>query len=191
MRPVVSLLLVGGLTYPAYAQSAAMRGFLTKDIADEQKIEQQAQAVPDPARFRKYMDFLAAEPHHAGSPRSKAVAEYLLGTLKEWGLDAHIEQFEALLPYPTVRQVEVVGPKPYVAKLREPAVPEDPDSADAGGLPPYNAYAASGEAPPLVMSSTWLTRARIHRARRTLHLSEIGRARASFRDLWRKTCVHR
>jgi len=32
------------------------------------------------------------------------------------------------------------------------------------------AYAVSGEAPPLVMSATWLTRARIHRARRTLHL---------------------
>ena len=65
MRPVVSLLLVGALTYPAYAQSAAMRGFLTKDIADEQKIEQQAQAIPDPARLRKYMDFLAAEPEWA------------------------------------------------------------------------------------------------------------------------------
>ena len=52
------------------------------------RLEQQAQAIPDPARLRKYMDFLASEPHHAGSPRSKAVAEYLLGTLKEWGLDA-------------------------------------------------------------------------------------------------------
>ena len=122
MKAVVSFLLAAALTYPAYPQSAAMRGFLTKDVADEQKIERQAQAVPDPARLRKYMDFLAGEPHHAGSPRSKAVAEYLLGTLKEWGLDAHIEQFEALLPYPTVRQVEVMGPKPYVAKLREPSV---------------------------------------------------------------------
>jgi N-acetylated-alpha-linked acidic dipeptidase len=145
MKPVVSLALAGALTYPAYSQSQAMRGFLTKDFANERKTEQQAQAIPDPARLRKYMDFLASEPHHAGSPRSKVVAEYLLGTLKEWGLDARIEQFEALLPYPTVRQVEVVGPKPYIAKLREPPVPEDPDSSDVGGLPPYNAYAASGD----------------------------------------------
>ena len=90
-----------------------MRGFLTKDVPGEQKIEQQAQAIPDAVRLRKYVDFLAGEPHHAGSPRSKAVAEYILGALKEWGLDAQIEQFEALLPYPTVRLVEVIGPKPY------------------------------------------------------------------------------
>jgi N-acetylated-alpha-linked acidic dipeptidase len=122
-----------------------MRGFLTKDVPAEQKLEQQAQTIPEAAHLRKYVDFLAGAPHHAGSPRAKAVAEYILGALKEWGLDAQIEQFEALLPYPTVRQVEVIGPRPYIAKLREPAVPEDPNSADAGGLPPYNAYAASGD----------------------------------------------
>jgi N-acetylated-alpha-linked acidic dipeptidase len=145
MRSAVFLLLAAMLCPALYSQSAAMRGFLTKDVPDERKIEQQAQAIPDPVRLSKYVDFLASEPHHAGSPRSKAVAEYLAGTLKEWGLDARIEQFEALLPYPTVRQVEVIGPRPYVAGLREPAVPEDPHSADPGGLPPYNAYAASGD----------------------------------------------
>jgi N-acetylated-alpha-linked acidic dipeptidase len=73
------------------------------------------------------------------------VADYILGSLKEWGLDATVEQFEALLPYPTVRQVEVIGPKPYVAKLREPIVPEDPTSGQTGQLPPFNAYAATGD----------------------------------------------
>jgi N-acetylated-alpha-linked acidic dipeptidase len=145
MRLTVSLLLAGTLSPAIYSQNAAMRGFLAKDVPGERRVEQQALAIPETARLRKYLDFLAAEPHHAGSPRSKAVAEYILGALKEWGLDAQIEQFEALLPYPTIRQVEVVGPKPYVAKLREPRVPEDPDSADAGGLPPYNAYSASGD----------------------------------------------
>ncbi|MBV8571736.1 MAG: M28 family peptidase, partial [Acidobacteriaceae bacterium] len=70
---------------------------------------------------------------------------YILGQLKEWGLDAEIEEFEALLPYPTVREVEVIGPKRYVAKLREPVVPQDPSSGDAHQLPTYNAYGASGD----------------------------------------------
>jgi N-acetylated-alpha-linked acidic dipeptidase len=122
-----------------------MRGFLTKDIADEQGFEKQAQSVPDTGRLRKYMDFMAGEPHNAGSPRSKVVAEYVLGNFKEWGLDAHIEEFEALLPTPTVRQVEVTGPKRYVAKLKEPVVPEDPNSGDAHQLPTYNAYGATGD----------------------------------------------
>lgn len=95
--------------------------------------------------MRKYMEFQAAEPHNAGSPRCKVVAEYILGMLKEWGLDAHLEEFEPLLPYPSVRQVEVVGPKRYVAKLKEPAITIDPSSGQANQLPTYNAYAASGE----------------------------------------------
>jgi N-acetylated-alpha-linked acidic dipeptidase len=123
-----------------------MRGFQVKDIAGEQKLERQAQAVPDSARLRQYVDFMAAEPHHAGSPRSKAVAEYILGMFKKWGLNASIEEFEALMPYPTVREVEVLGPKPFVAQLREPAVSQDKDSGDPNQLPTFNAYGASGDA---------------------------------------------
>lgn len=122
-----------------------MRGFLSKDIPEEQTLEREAQSVPDTGRLRQYMDFMAAEPHNAGSPRSRVVAEYVLGQFKEWGLDAHIEEFEALLPTPTFRQVEVIGPKHYLAKLKEPVVPEDPDSGDSHQLPTYNAYGASGD----------------------------------------------
>jgi N-acetylated-alpha-linked acidic dipeptidase len=93
----------------------------------------------------KYMDFIAAEPHQAGSARSKQVAEYIQGLLKEWGLDAQIESFEPLLPYPTVRKVEVLAPKRYEAKLRELPFPQDPDSSEPNQLPTYNAYSASGD----------------------------------------------
>ncbi len=147
MRVLVWLALLGAFSPFAHAQnnSATIRGFLTKDIPDEQKLEEQVQTVPDPGRMRQYMNFMAREPHNAGSPRSKAVAEYILGSLKEWGLDARIEEFESLLPTPTIRQVEVVSPKRFVAKLKEPFIPADPDSGDAHQLPTYNAFAASGD----------------------------------------------
>ncbi len=146
MRRVLPLFLsVSLLPIPSYAQTPSIRGFLLKDLPGEQKLEQQAQATPDPARLREYMNFIAGEPHQAGSPRSKVVAEHIVGMLKEWGLDAHIEEFEALMPYPTVRQVEVTGPKPFVAKMKEPVVPQDPDSGDANQLPTYNAYGATGD----------------------------------------------
>ena len=128
-----------------YAQGIAMRGFLTKDVPAEQKLEQQVRTIPDPDRLRKYMDFIASQPHNAGSPQSKAIAEYILGRLKEWGLDAGVERFEALMPYPTVRQVEVLGPRRYVAKLKEPAVPQDPNSREAHQLSTFNAYGATGD----------------------------------------------
>ena len=145
MRPAFSFFACILLSVSALAQTVTIRGFQTKEVAGEQKLERQAQAVPDSARLRQYVDFMAAKPHHAGSPRSRAVAEYILGMFKEWGLNANIEEFEALMPYPTVRQVEVLGPKPFVAKLREPAVPQDEDSGDPNQLPTFNAYAASGD----------------------------------------------
>ena len=129
----------------ASGQMSSIRGFPVREVPDEQKLEQQAQAVPDPVRLKSYMTFIAGEPHNAGSPRSKATAEYILGLLKDWGLDAHIEEFEALMPFPTVRVVEVLGPRRYSAKLKEPIVPQDPDSADPRQLPTYNAYGASGD----------------------------------------------
>jgi N-acetylated-alpha-linked acidic dipeptidase len=143
-RSVRSLLAVV-LAIPAWSASSALRGFLQKDVPAEQKWEQQVQQIPDAANLRKYLTVMAAEPHNAGSPRSKAVAEYLLSRLTEWGLDTHIEQFEALMPYPTVRQVEVVAPKSYTMKLKEPQVAQDPTSGQSGQLPTYNAYGASGD----------------------------------------------
>jgi N-acetylated-alpha-linked acidic dipeptidase len=133
------------LTFTCFAQDAGLRGFLQRDIPGEQHLEQQALALPDPAHLRRYMDFMAAQPHNAGSPRSKVIAEYVRGSFKEWGLDVHIEEFEALLPFPTVRQLEILSPHRFVARLREPAFAQDPDSSDAHQLPTYNAYGATGD----------------------------------------------
>ena len=36
----------------------------------------------------------------AGTPQSKQTAEAILAELRGYGLDTHIEQFEALLPQP-------------------------------------------------------------------------------------------
>ncbi len=39
----------------------------------------------------------------------------------------------------------MTAPVKFRAQLKEPALPEDPDTAEAGQLPPYNAYSASGD----------------------------------------------
>lgn len=140
MRLFLSLLLASGLL-PA---QDAIRGFSPSDIQQRKALETRLRRMPDPVRIGGYLKHMAAGPHHAGSPASKAVAEYALGLLKSWGYDARIEEFEALLPYPTRRSLEMTAPVPFKARLREPAVKEDPDSSDANQLPTYNAYSASG-----------------------------------------------
>ncbi len=145
-RPL--LLLVFAL--PAFTQApgtapAPIRGFPPDAWKAEHDREEQAKAVPKAERLRIYMERMASKPHHAGSPGSKAVADYLVAQLTEWGLDARIETFESLLPYPTTRILEMTAPVKFRASLKEPPIEEDPDTSDDTQLPPFNAYSASGD----------------------------------------------
>ncbi len=130
---------------PAGAQQPA-RGFLAGQWEEQRGIEERFRAIPDPARMREYMEYMAGEPHIAGfGDGSLRVAEYALEQFRSFGLDAWIEETEALMPIPLDRHVEVLGPEPYTLRLAEPGVPEDPDSSDPGRLPTYNAFAADGD----------------------------------------------
>ena len=138
---------------PALSESP-IRGFPADDWSAQHDREDKAKAIPQAGRIQIYMQRIASKPHHAGSPGSKAVADYLAAQLKDWRLDVHTEEFEALLPYPTVRVLEMTSPVKFRAQLKEPALVEDPDTADAGQLPSYNAYSASGDVTaPLVYAN--------------------------------------
>ena len=85
------------------ATDDSIRGFDPASQAQEITWEQHARAVPDAARIGEFIKRFSNQPHLAGTPQSKQTAEGLLAQLREYGLDAHIEQFEALLPTPKVR----------------------------------------------------------------------------------------
>jgi N-acetylated-alpha-linked acidic dipeptidase len=95
--------------------------------------------------IREHIRKMSEVPHHAGSAGSRAVAEYAVEQLKSFGLNAVIEEFEALLPYPKARRVELIEPKSHIAALQEPRISEDKDSGDEGQLPTYNAYSGDGD----------------------------------------------
>jgi N-acetylated-alpha-linked acidic dipeptidase len=142
---MIRLLLL--VLFPAlvYCAEPGLRGFPAKEAQQQRAWEEKARAVPQPEKIAEYIRTISDRPHHAGSPASKAVAEYVLKTLQGWGFDASIEEFEALLPTPTARKLELIAPFRFEAKLAEPAIPEDPDSSDQGQLPTYNAYSMGGD----------------------------------------------
>ncbi|MBL8296232.1 MAG: M28 family metallopeptidase [Bryobacterales bacterium] len=146
-RGLVVALLAGQLVWG----QTQVRGFTEDQAAVLRDLERKLKAVPDPVRARAYMEKMAAEPHHAGAPATKAVAEYALGLFQQWGYDAKIEVFEALLPFPTARSLEMTAPVKFKAKLAEPVLKEDPDSGDKNQLPLYNAYSASGDVAGLLV----------------------------------------
>ncbi|MDQ6699573.1 MAG: folate hydrolase, partial [Acidobacteriota bacterium] len=99
MRLVVALLLPVSL----FCAETSIRGFPAEALAAQKKWEEKARAIPEAARVGRYIQRMSDDPHLAGTPASKAVADYLLGLMREWGLDARIEEFEALLPTPVSR----------------------------------------------------------------------------------------
>jgi N-acetylated-alpha-linked acidic dipeptidase len=129
------------------ADEAPLAGYSVESSRVERDWEQKFRSTPDPANLRAYMQRLSAHPHNVGSPYDKDNAEWILAKFKEFGLDAHIESFNVLFPTPKERLVELVEGGPhFVAKLQEPAVPEDPTSnQQSEQLPTYNAYSADGD----------------------------------------------
>jgi N-acetylated-alpha-linked acidic dipeptidase len=123
-----------------------LRGYTAEHSATEVQWEQKFRALPDTARLRENMRRLSARPHHVGSPYDKDNAEWLLAQLKSYGLDAQIEQFEALFPTPKSRKLELLGAKKFTAKLDEPVLAIDPTSNQKDEqLPTYNAYSRDGD----------------------------------------------
>ena len=126
--------------------SAPLDGFSVDAGRAERAWESKFRALPDPAILRSTMQRISAHPHHVGTEYDRANAERILSLFREWGWDAHIENFEVLFPTPRERRVELVEPTHFLAKLEEPTVSGDPTSDQhAEQLPTYNAYSIDGD----------------------------------------------
>jgi N-acetylated-alpha-linked acidic dipeptidase len=135
------------LGHHVIADEQPLFGYSAASSRTERQWEEKLRGIPSPENLRSYMQLLSAHPHHVGSPYDKDNAEWLASKFKEFGLDTHIEQFDVLFPTPKERLVELVegGPK-FVAKLQEPALPQDPTSnQQSEQLPTYNAYSIDGD----------------------------------------------
>ncbi len=136
MRTVLlRVLAAGGLLaaaqWPLQAADAALEARFDAGIRSEDQLA--------------WMKEMASAPNHVGSPHDKANAEANLARFREWGWDAHIEEFQVLYPTPLSTKLELV--KPVRVKLggQEPAIPEDPTSGVRGMLPPYVAFQGDGD----------------------------------------------
>ena len=98
------------------------------DQKDQKDLESQFDSVLDPKNLDEWMKHMSSKPHHVGSPWSKQNAEYVVKHFKSWGLEASIETFEVLVPFPKVMKLELIEPKKVSLKLNEPALKEDATS---------------------------------------------------------------
>ncbi|HEX6169668.1 MAG TPA: PA domain-containing protein, partial [Chitinophagaceae bacterium] len=108
--------------------------------------EKQYDAQLNAKNLDTWMQFLTSHPHHVGSPQGKANAEYMANLFRSWGYQTEIAEYHVLFPTPKTRVLELLGAKPYKAKLEEAALKEDKTSGQKSEqLPSYNIYSADGD----------------------------------------------
>lgn len=126
--------------------TASIDGFSAESTRTERDWEAKFRALPSPANMRNCMQRISARPHHLATEFDRANAEWILSQFREWGWDAHIEDFEVLFPTPKERLVEMTAPTRFKAKMEEPTVDSDPTSDQhREQLPTYNAYSLDGD----------------------------------------------
>ena len=125
---------------------SSMLGFTTANAARQQSLEQRFDAQLNAADQRRWLEQMSSQPNQVGSPHDKANAEFMLTKFRQWGWDAHIETFSVLYPTPKKVALELLGPRPFTAALKEPAIAGDATSdIHDGALPPYNIYGGDGD----------------------------------------------
>ena len=119
-------------------------GFTAAHVAAQQAVERTIARFPSRRRIEADHRFLTAEPHPAGSPRDRALAEW---TRDQWlaaGLDdVQIVEHRVLLPNGRDAGVEMITPHRWMATLRER--PDDPLA--------FHAYGASGDVTAAVVDA--------------------------------------
>jgi N-acetylated-alpha-linked acidic dipeptidase len=141
-----------GYFFAATPEQPQIYGFTARSSSVERSIERRFLALPSSTRASDAHAFLTAEPHVAGSPRDRVLAEWVRDRWREAGLDrVEIVEHDVLLPYATEVTVEMSRPqgegapaKVWRASLKEDPVAGDPSSTRDVGLP-YHAYSASGD----------------------------------------------
>ena len=145
MKKIVMLALICGNLLHASAQRKLI-GFTEAGSTSQLKWEKEFDAGLSTKNLDTWMQFLSSRPHHVGSVQDKANADYMANLFKSWGYETSIDVYYVLFPTPKFRQLELLGAKPYKAKLEEQTLKEDRTSGQKSEqLPTYNAYSADGD----------------------------------------------
>jgi N-acetylated-alpha-linked acidic dipeptidase len=149
---VLVALLVAAFPAPAGASgpdAEAPRprlGFLAQSREAERQAERRMLGTPTPERERAWLRALTEEPHVAGTPQGKKVAEYVRDRLLEFGLKAELVPYDIWLNHPLAVSLKLLKPEAASLSLREDGNVRDKDSYSEDAFPAFHGYGASGKA---------------------------------------------
>lgn len=137
---------LGGWAGAETAEEAySLACFAPERRATQQAYESALMDTVSADRLHGFHDWLAGEPHIAGTPGDLRMVERIASEFRAMGLETEIDWFWAFLPTPVSAELEIVSPSPEVLSVREPALADDPFSSHADLTIGWNGYSGSGE----------------------------------------------
>lgn len=148
MPRILALALSGFVIVSLSAQEASRPpvGFSRSSADALAKYERIVIDTPTPANARKWLQALTEEPHVAGTPAEKKVAEFVRDRMAEFGLSVEMIKYDVFLNHPKTVSLTMTEPSRQELSLVEDAYPQDKDSTSRGQFPAFHGYGASGTA---------------------------------------------
>ncbi len=132
------------LETPIAVEATRLEGYTLEPSFSQLAIEERFASSLSPQSSRNHHRILTEEPHMAGQPSQRKVADYVLDQFRRSGIGAEVTEYHAYLPYPTKVSVKLPEPEKRVFELREKGYSGDKDSFSQEVVIPFNAYSPSG-----------------------------------------------
>jgi N-acetylated-alpha-linked acidic dipeptidase len=146
-RAAILVVLLAPQILSAQAPSSpSLAGFAPASIDAQIAAERVFLDTVTPDRARRWLAALTEDPHVAGTPAEKKVADYVLARFKEFGLDAEIVRYDVFINHPSHVSLKLTSPVEEELKLHEEPYDVDKDSSQEGMFPAFHGYGASGRA---------------------------------------------
>ncbi len=171
VSPATTLLavsLLGASLAPSRVVASAPEGtpplgFFARSAAAQSAAEKVFLGTPTATQMRRWLMQLTEEPHVAGTPQEKKVAEYVRDRFESFGLETEMVRYEVFLNHPESVSLSLITPREEPLALMEDFLPEDKDSSADGMFPAFHGYGASGEAEGQVVYANYGTAADFER----------------------------
>jgi len=135
LRTLLFVSLIVSVTPLGARAQAPMAGFAAASAARQRELERMLVGGADTAMLQRHVRTLSGWARVAGSPGSRAAAEYVLQSFASYGLDTMRAEFEVYLPHQDSAVVDLVRPAAEGGNerlgLQEPPIPSDPWSASS------------------------------------------------------------
>src|SRR5262249_18299890 len=103
------------------ASSSPSLGFASASRDAEETAERAFLETPTADQARRWLAALTEEPHVAGTPQEKKVADYVAERFREMGLETQVVRYDVFLNHPRNVALKLTAPVEMPLSLREEA----------------------------------------------------------------------